>query len=194
MTTTSGVGATSFAAELAALLIENETTQAESASQSRESARESYLANVNEQVAELRDAASATLTGALVGAGFSVANGACQIGAANYQYKADVARANGECGKAVAQLQLDASQRSAGGKLFGELGAATKTIAFDTAAGMHQAQAKVEESQAEQANWHASDASTSIDKADKAIDKYLDLLQGIQRDQSGANNAIIGRI
>lgn len=45
-----------------------------------------------------------------------------------------------------------------------------------------------------QAKWQAGDASTSIDKANKAVDKYLDLLQGIQRDEHGANNAIIGRI
>ena len=194
MTTISGVGATSFSAELAALLIENESNHAESQALAREAARNGYMENVKQQVTELHKAADSAMTGAFVQAGAAVASGAAQFGAANYQYKADVAKADGACGKTVAHLQLESSQRSAGAKVFSEIGAAGKAIVFDRAAAYHQADAKLEESQAEQAKWQAGDASASIDKANKAVDKYLDLLQGIQRDEHGANNAIIGRI
>ena len=67
-------------------------------------------------------------------------------------------------------------------------------MAGQSIAARDQAAAKRWESAGTQAQWQASDASTTIDKANKQGDTLLDTLQGLQRDQNAANNAIIGRI
>jgi hypothetical protein len=132
--------------------------------------------------------------GALVSASLTVAGGACQIAAASFQYEADVGPARGSSLTDVA-----ADRRTA--TILGDIGSASskladplRTLIGDSIAAHHQADAKQHETLAAQAQWEASDASSTIDKASKRSDALLDTLQGIQRDQNAANNAIIGRI
>ena len=172
--TISNAGASGFASELAVLLIENETNQSETSRMQRDAARQEVLNQAAEQVAALHDAADATMYGAVVGAAFSVAGGAFQIGAAT----------SDSCKAKVLGAIANTSDR---------LAAPADALGKGTAE-RYQAEAKRHETFAEQAKWQSSDASTSIDKADKQGDKVLDLLQGIQRDQNSSNNSIIGRI
>ena len=82
--------ASGFASELAVLLLENESNQAESARQSRDAARENVLSLAQHEMDALHSAASATMTGAYVSAAFTAASGACELGAASSQYDADL--------------------------------------------------------------------------------------------------------
>ena len=100
---------------------------------------------------------------------------------------------NGGCAAQIASDQFNASLLS---KVAG-VSSSLAGIASGFAKGVDehfQADAKHFEVLADQAKWHASDASTSLDKADKPGDQVLEALQGIQRDQNASNNAIIGRI
>lgn len=190
----SGANASTFAGELAVLLIETDSNRAESDRLQRDSARAAFLENAQHQVDSLHAAADATATGALISGAFSVASGAFSIDAACAQYDADKGRALGIPGCKVATAQLDANLDNAQAKLIASLGEVGKGIFGDSAAQDRQADAKHFETLAAQSQWQASDASSDADKADKQSDKVLDLLQGIQRDQNASNNAIIGRI
>jgi hypothetical protein len=206
-------GSTSAVTELAMLLVEIDSNQAETDKASRQEARQSYLEHAREQVDALLSAANETMNGALVGAAFSVAGGALSVAGAVSQYDADMSNAAAsslkadrfaQCSPTYAQslrsfetaaagATEDANILNASGKTLSALAAPAQSFA-DAAAQRFRAAAKNEEVLGEQAKWEAGDASTSADKADKQIDKFLDLLQGIQRDQNSANNAIIGRI
>jgi hypothetical protein len=189
----SSASASSFASELAVLLVENESNQSEAARIQRDAARQEFLDQSAKQVAALHDAADATTNGALVSAAFSVAGGACQIGAASAQYKVDNLKAtDGSCVD-EASYQLKASVLGALASTSDKLAAPADAL-FKGTAERYQAEAKRHETLGEQAKWQSSDASSSIDKADKQSDKVLDLLQGIQRDQNSSTNSIIGRI
>jgi len=203
MTTISKHDTVGFASELAALLLQNEANQAESAHSRREAARESYMQDVQAQVNELDAAASATMTTALVSGAFSVAGGACAIGGAISQFSADTNSAGLDprdfssdaigLRKVVTADAETAKVWNAVGKTSSDLAQPT-TMVGQSIAGHDQAAAKRWEAAGAQAQWEASDASSTIDKANKQSDALLDTLQGIQRDQNAANNAIIGRI
>src|SRR5437763_1566622 len=82
---------TSFAAELAELLIETETVQSDSARQQRDAARTDFLHEAENQVKALHDAANDLRTGAWASAALSVASSACSIVGSVEQFKADTA-------------------------------------------------------------------------------------------------------
>jgi hypothetical protein len=189
----STASATTFAGELAVLLIETDANRAESDRLQRDSARASFLENAQNQVDALHAAADATATGALVSAAFTIGSGAFAIGAANSQYDADMAKAAG-ASSCTAANQFDANLLTVYAKTYEALGTAGKAIVGDSVALDCQAEAKRYETLGAQAQWQASDAGSDLDKTDKRSDKVLDILQGIQRDQHTANNAIIGRI
>ena len=169
---------TSFTSDLAELLLQVETNQSESARLQRDSARESYLENAQQQVEALHDAADATRAGAYTAAALSFASGAFSVGSASL---------NSTDG-------FDAKLLGSLAKTTGELAAPLKSLVGDSTAEDFRAQAKYFETRAEQAKWEASDASTAIDKAERRGDKVLDSLQGIQSDRNSANNTVIGRI
>ena len=179
-----------FADELAVLMLENETNQKDSARLQRDAARQSYLDQAEQQVAALHAAADAMATGALVSGALTIASGACQIGAATYQYQADVSSsaAEGAENKEMASLFADAASTT------GKLAQPAGVYFGDTPAGHLQAEAKRHEMLATQAQWQAGDASSDIDTAEKHADKMLDLVETIQRDQNTATNALINRI
>lgn len=185
--------ASTFAGELAMLLIETDSNRADSDRLQRDSARQALLENAQHQVDALHAAADATATGALVNGAFSVASGAFSIGAASSQYDADLGKATGGPGCQVAADQFDANIDTAQAKIYASLGELGKGLS-DSAALDCQADAKHFETLAAQSQWQASDASSDADKADKQSDKVLEMLQGTQRDQNQSNNAIIGRI
>ena len=185
--------AATFAAEFAMLVMNTDESRSESDRLEREAARASYLENSQHQVDALHAAADATATGAFVGAAFTIGSGALAIEAAGSQYDADVAKSAGDCALQSAS-QYDANTLSAGAKLFSALGDSGKAIIGESASQDLQADAKHYETLAAQAQWEASDASSDMDQVEKRSDKALDTLQSIQRDQSAANNAIIGRI
>jgi hypothetical protein len=204
----SGAGSTSAVSELAALLVEIDSNQADMSRLSRETARDSYLEHAQDQVDAMYSAADATMAGALVGGAFAVAGGAVAIGGACVQYDADVNSAARETlikgtpefsadkctyGLVIADQSQAAKIYSAAGSTLEHLAGPANSFAEGTAQ-RFKAEAKHDEVLAEQAKWQASDANTSIDKADKQTDKFLDLLQGIQRDQNSSTNSIIGRI
>jgi hypothetical protein len=184
----------SFASELAVLLIEKESNQAEAAERQRDAARHAFLENAQRQVDALHDAASATMTGALVGASLSIAGGACQIGAAGFQYEVDMGKAYSSCASEIAQNQLNAGILAGLADVSGKLAEPVGVLVGDSTAARYQAEAKRHEQLAEQARWQASDANGAIDKADQRGDKLLDLLQNIQQSQNSTANSIIGRI
>ncbi|HYP77046.1 MAG TPA: hypothetical protein VER12_13855 [Polyangiaceae bacterium] len=195
-----GVG---FAGELAALLLQNEANQDESAHLQRNAARERFLEDAESQVNELNAAANATMTTAFVSAAFTVVGGACEIGGAISQFKADTNSAGLKptdyCPNSIALRQVVAEQEKTA-KMLGAVGKASGALAQPTnvigqsIAEHHQAAAKRSETAAAQSQWEATDANTAIDKASKQSDAILDTLQAIQRDQNASNNAIIGRI
>ena len=203
MTTISPSNAVGFTSELAALLLQNEANQAESAHLQRDAARESFLRDAQSQVSELNAAAKATLTSALVSAGFSMVGSACAISGAVSQFKADTTSAGLDpkdfsCSAVDLRRIVAGEQKTA--KIWNAIGATSTALAESTTmigqsiAGHDQAAAKRSELASAQAQWEASDASSAIDKATKQSDTILDTLQGIQRDQNASNNAIIGRI
>jgi len=189
----SGANVSGFASELAVLLIENETNQADSARLERDAARQSFLDQAQQQVDALHEAANATMAGALVSASLSVAGGACLVGAASYQFQANMGVAADAGPLAISANKYNADVLSALATT-GKLADPLKALIGDSTAAHYQAEAKHHEILGEQAKWQASDASSALDKADKQGDKVLDLLAGIQRDQNSATNAVIGRI
>lgn len=189
----SSANASGFASELAVLLLENESNQAECARQTRDAAREDVLSNAQHQIDALHSAADATMDSAFVSAALTVTAGACEFAAASSQYDVDEAKAKGGCAIEIASDQFDATVLSKIAGASSSLGG----IAGSFGKGLdehYQADAKHYEIMADQAKWQASDASSSLDKADRQGDKVLDAVQSIQRDQNASNNAIIGRI
>jgi len=199
----SHVNANGFTSELAELLLQNDENQSESAHLQREAARTSYLEDVQSQVNALNAAADATLSAAFVSAAFSVAGGACEIGGAISQFKADTNAAGLDprdfCGETIDMRQLVAAETKTA-NIWNAVGNAASALAKpatmigDSIAQHDQAAAKRWEAAGAQAQWEASDANTEIDKAAKHSDATLQALQGIQNDQNQSNNALIGRI
>jgi hypothetical protein len=189
----SSASVSGFASELAVLLIENETNQAESARIQRDAARQEVVTQTNEQVAALRAAADAGMTGAFVSAAFSVAGGVCEIEGARAQYKVDLGKAGGGSPVKVASDQFDANRLTKLGDTFSKLSAPADALGKGTAE-RFQAEAKEHETRGEQAKWQASDESTAIEQADRQRDKVLEALQSIHDQQNAANSSIIGRI
>jgi len=171
----------SFATELAALVIQNETTQSDADRAARDAARATYLEDAQHQVDALHAAADAVETGAFTGAALSIASCACSFSATIEKFDA-----NG-CTSDSAQLE-NAS------KLCGDLAPFAKTITGDVPEKHLEADAKRFETLAEQAKWQASDASSEIDKADRLGAKLLDIVQSLNQAQDSATNAVIGRI
>jgi hypothetical protein len=182
---------TSFATELAELLIQNEATQSDSDRTTRDAARATFLQDSQHQVDALKAAADATEQGALTSAAFSVAAGACSIGAASYKFDAET----DGCDKLA--TASDSESASDLGTLSGTLSAMGKfeqTWVGEGQTQYDQANAKRFETLAEQAKWQADDATTEINKTNTLGGKILDIVQSLNQDQSSATNAVIGRI
>jgi hypothetical protein len=190
--TISSTSVTSFATELAELMIQNETTQSDADRAARDADRATFLRDSQHQVDELHSAASAMENGALVGAAFSIAGDACAIGAASYQYDAAT---TDPCDKGtIASDTTNASYLQDSSKLFAELAGPAKTLVGDVPQKNDEANAKQFETLAEQAKWQADDASTDLNKVDKLGDKILDIVQSLNQALDSATNAVIGRI
>jgi len=185
--------ATSFASELAALLIENETSQADADSAARDAARTAFLHDAQQQVNALHAAADATETGALFSGALTVAGGACEVGASISKFDADSASLAGDKVSAASDAETASILQSLG-QTSSQFAGPAKAIVGDAAADDDRAQAKQFETLAEQAKWQAGDASTELDHADKLGDKILDIVQSLQQAQAAATNAVIGRI
>ncbi len=187
------VNVSGFAAELAALQLENEQNQAQTSRMQRDAAREAYLDQAQQQVDALHAAADATLSGAFISASLTIAGGACQIVGASLEIKPNV-DLKGPC-----VTDLAANTRAA--TILGDVGSNSlkladplKAIVGDSTAAHRQADAKQHETLAAQAQWRVSDASAEIDRADKRAARVLETVQEIQRDQNSATNALIARI
>ena len=187
----SSTNVTSFATELAALLIQNETTQSDADRSKRDAARATFLQDSQNQVDALHAAADATEQGALVGAAFSVAAGACSIGAASYKFDAET----DGCDKiAAASDSESASDLGTLGSTYSALGKLEETCVGQAQSAHDQASAKRFETLAAEAKWQADDATTEVNKTDTLGAKILDIVQSLNQDQSSATNAVIGRI
>jgi hypothetical protein len=184
---------TGFASELAALLIENEASQADADRAQRDAARGAFLHDAEQQVNALHAAADATEAGALLSGTLAVAGGACEVGASIAKFDADSASLAGDKASAVSDARTASILQSLG-KTSSQLAAPAKAIIGDAAADDDRAQAKQFETLAEQAKWQAGDASTELDHTDKLGDKILDIVQSLQQAQAAATNAVIGRI
>ncbi len=169
----SSANVSGFSAELAVLVIENDEQQSQSAQVQRDAARQSYLDQAEQQVAALHAAANATSNGAFLSASLTIAGGACQIGAASFQFEADVGSARGSCLSEVAADKQTATVLGDLGSASNKLADPLKILIGDSSAGHDQAEAKRHETQAAQANWQASDASAEIEKANQRADKAL---------------------
>lgn len=187
----SSTSVTSFATELAALLIQNETTQSDADRSTQDSARATFLQDSQHQVDSLHAAANATEEGALVGAAFSVAAGACSVVSASYKFDAETDGADklaaASDSRAATDFGILGSTSSAVGKL-------EETCVGQVGSGHDQANAKRFETLATQAKWQSDDATTEINKTDALGAKILDIVQSLNQDQSSATNAVIGRI
>jgi len=184
--------ATSFATELAELLIQNETSQTDADRAQRDAARATFLKDAQQQVDELHEAASATEMGALASGISSVLAGACAIGATEAKFQAET---TSPCdSETIARDNRTASILGSVSKGFSDLGAPVKTMVFDTAVESHKAEATRFETLSEQAKWQAGDASSEIDKTNALGSKILDTVQSLNQDQNAAANAVIGRI
>jgi len=171
----------SFATELAELVIQNETTQSDADRATRDAARAAYLEDAQHQVDALHAAADAMETGAFISAAFSIAGSACSFSATVEKFDVD------GCASKTAQLENSS-------KLCGELAPIAKTVTGDTPQKHLEADAKRFETLAERAKWQASDASSEIDKAYQLGAKLLDIVQSLNQAQDSATNAVIGRI
>ena len=182
---TSTGSVTSFATEIAELLIQNETTQSDADRVQRDAARVAYLQDAQNQVDALHAAANAVEEGALLGATFSIASSGCSIGATVDKFDSD----DGSSCDTVESGIL-----SSLGKGCSDVAPLVKGLCGDAPQKHEEANAKHFETLAEQAKWQASDAGTEIDKADKLGDKILDIVQSLNQAQDSAANAVIGRI
>jgi hypothetical protein len=201
--------ASSFATDLAELLLNVETVRSDSAQLERDSARKDFLEQAEHQVQALHEAADDVRTGAWVAAAFTVTSSVVSIEGAMSKYNAemDQAQLNGinprspcEAAEALALAKDVASASKAanlllsGSKLLDALAGPAKQLLGDAPADDANANAKLFETLAEKAKWAAGDASTEIDQAAQLTNKLLDLVQGIHQDQNAANNALIGRV
>ncbi len=204
-----GSPVTSFASELAELLLDVESTQSDAAHLSRDAARKDFLDQAQQQVDALHAAADDVRNGAWVSAAFTAASSVCAIQGALSQYNAEVggAQLSGlnlqlpcdrltavDLGSAVASDKQSANIAGAFAKGFAELGPAAKALTGDAAADDANANAKHFETLAEKAKWVAGDASTELDRVARLGDKILDVLQGINQDVHATQVALIGRI
>jgi len=192
---------TSFATELAELLVQSEAVESDSDRLQRSAARASFLENAQHQVDSLRAAAKATETGALISGGLSALGGLCEVGGAVFKYKAEMDSAglcpgtvNADLSRKVAGEMRDANILHAVGNGLSGLAAPTKSLVGDATAMRDDADAKRFETLGEEARWQASDRSTAIDKRGELGDKLLDLVQDLEQAQSASANAVIGRI
>lgn len=181
---------TSFATDLAELLIENEAVQSDADRSTRDAAREMFLKDAQAQVDALHAAASAAERGALWGAAFTVLGSACAIGAADEKFQASTT-----CDQATSALDCKyANELSAAGSGFSALSTTASSVGGNREADDDKADAKHFETLAEKDKWQASDASTAIDKAAELGAKLLDIVQSLNQAQDSATNAVIGRI
>ncbi len=200
---------TSFAGELAELLLNVESAQSDAATLARDAARKDFLAEAELQVDALHAAADDVRNGAWASAAFTVASSAFAIEGAVSQYDADMGAAQlsglnlrSPCdrltavglGESVASDGQAAKIAGALAKGFGELAPVAKSLVGDAAAQDANASAHYFETLAEKAKWLASDASREIDQVARQGDKLLEILQSLNQDQNSANNALIGRI
>jgi hypothetical protein len=168
---TSTTTVSSFDAQLAELILDNEDEQAKSDRLERDAARAAYISESQQQVDALHKAASDQLVGALVSSAFSVAAGACGVaGAGN-----------------------DKSLWTTTGKALSTAAAPVKSVG-DAIAADTNADAKNHEIRAEEAKWRLDDAASELDKTDKRGDKVLDTVQAIDSEQNSSTTSIIGRI
>lgn len=188
----SATSVTSFATELAELLIQNETVQSDADRTTRDAARNTYLKDAQEQENALHAAAAATESGALMGAAFNIAGDGLAMGAAYDRF--DASTANPSDSAKIAADTRDASVLQGLGASFKDLSGVANSVGGGRQAEDDRADAKRFETQAEQAKWQASDATTEIDKTDKLGDKILDIVQSLNQAQDSAANAVIGRI
>jgi hypothetical protein len=190
---------TSFAADLAELLLNVESAQSDSATLTRDAARQDLLAEAQHQVDALHAAADDARNGAWVSAALATVGSACQMISAINTYDADMG-ASKLCALGprttadIAEATKSASLWAATGKVLNELAAPVKTLLGDAPAADDNARAKYFETLVDKAQWVASDASSELDKVAKLGDKVLDLLQGINQDQNSSNSALINRI
>ena len=193
----SAASATGFAAELAELLLQTESVQTDAAREQRDAARTDFLHEAENQVKALHDAADDVRNGAWASAAFSVASSACMIASSVQKYDADMASAKPCKDLDLATIAKDKNLSNEWGAIgagLGKLAEPMKALIGDAPAADANANAKLFETLAEKAKWVSGDASDEIQTAAKLGDKILDLLQGINQDQSSANNALIGRI
>jgi hypothetical protein len=166
---------TTFAGELAALSVENETQQTETDRLQRDAAREAFVADSAKEVAAMHAAADATATGAWASAGFSVAGGALAF-------------------VATATSGSTSCDLTASSKVAQDLAAPANAVLGERAAGHEKANAKEAETMAEQDKWRLSDASSEIDKTSQQGGKILDAVQSIIQQQNSATVSLINRI
>jgi hypothetical protein len=167
----------SVSGQLATLLVENESVQATADRETIRAARQAYLAEAAQQVAELHEAANALASGALVSAGFAVAGGACTIVSAQLTKDSTAAKDWAAVGATSAQLVKPA-----------------QALLGDSSAESHRAAAKDAEKAGEADRWQSGDAQSDLDATNRRTDKVLELAHDLSQDQNAANNAIIGRI
>ncbi|HWZ92043.1 MAG TPA: hypothetical protein VNW92_24430 [Polyangiaceae bacterium] len=183
---------TSFATELAELLINNETVQSDADRTTRDAARETFLKDAQAQVDALHAAASATENGAMWSAAFTIAGAGCSIAAADLKFDAATTK---PCDTAAIAADIkDANILDSMSTGFSKLAPTADSMGGGRAADDDKVDAKHFETLAQQAQWQASDASTEIDKADKLGAKILDIVQSLNQAQDSATNAVIGRI
>jgi hypothetical protein len=186
----STVSVTSFATELAELLIQNETAQSDADRSTRDAARETFLKDAQAQVDALHAAASAAESGAAWGAAFTVLGAGCGVAAAVDKFDASTT-----CDQATSARDTEyANISSALSSGFSALSSTAASAGGGREADDDKANAKQFEALAEQAKWQAGDASASIDKANQLGAKILDIVQSLNQAQDAATNAVIGRI
>ena len=183
---------TSFATELAELLINNEAVQSDADRTTRDAARETFLKDTQAQVDALHAAASAAENGAMWSAAFTIAGAGCSIAVADLKF--DAATAKPCDSTTIAADVKDANILDSISAGFSKLAPTADSVGGGRASDDDKADAKRLETLAEQAKWQASDASTEIDKTDKLGAKILDLVQSLNQAQDSATNAVIGRI
>jgi hypothetical protein len=182
----SATDAVGFVSELAELLLQVESLQSDSATTTRNAARQDFLREAQHQVDALHQAADDVRSGAWAQAALTVAGSACDLTGTVLKFDAE---------RTSSCTTLKDAQLFVGlGKAFASLAAPAKALLGDAPADDANATAKRCETLAEQARWAAGDATTEIDKVTQLGDKVLSTLQGVDQDQSSSNMSLINRI
>ena len=185
-----------FASELAELLIQTESVQSDSAQLEQEAARNDFLSEAQHQVDALHAAAEDVRNGAWVSAAITAASSACEVVSALDKFDASMAasKCSNTFAPEIAEDTRNAKIWESAGSTLNQLAAPANSLVFESTQADDNAKAKYFETLSEKAKWLEGDAGNAIDQAAKLGDKVLDLLSGIDQDQSAASNAIIGRI